>query len=530
MKLIQVNYDQVPHISKRDLAYIKGDERLRPFYKYDFDFGSFEEIINDRKSFPVNRSLLVETLQDQYKGVKSSQATQANIDALATESTFTIITAHQPSLLTGPLYFIYKICSVINLCKRLSEQFPTNKFVPTFILGAEDHDFEEINHFKLFGKTISWETDQKGAVGRMKVDGIRKVLDDTKDILGTSPNAAEIISIFEESLVGADNYYDFVFNYVNRLFSDHGLVIVNMDNAALKGSFAPIIKKEILEQLSEEKVNVTIADMEAAGFKGQATPRAINFFYLSENSRERIVFEEDQYKVLNTAFTFTKDEMLSEIDNHPERFSPNVIVRPLYQEYTLPNLAYVGGGGELAYWTERKSQFEEAGIFFPMLIRRNSVQWNDGGILKQQAKLGLSSLEFLKGEHHLIKDFIAANSEQSLDLTEEKKSLEEIYARIAEKAKAIEAPLEKYVMAEQAKQLKAASQIEGKLVKAIKQKHDVSLNKIKSVKEKQFPDQSLQERKNNFLQQYIKHGQSYIDFLVTHLDPFNKQYLIVEEG
>ena len=530
MKVIKVNYDQVPHISKRDLAYIKGDENLRPFYNYDFSFDAFSQIISDRKSFPVNRNLLVATLKKQYQDQPTSDSTNKNIASLSDDNTFTIITAHQPSLLTGPLYFIYKICSVINLCKRLKEAHPDSDFIPTFILGAEDHDFEEINHFKVFNKSIVWETEQKGAVGRMSIDGIRKVLDETKEILGQSPNAQEISDIFDQSLSTAKTYFDFVFGYVNKLFSKYGLVIINMDNPQLKGSFAPIIKSEVLDNLSQATVNKTIDNIEAAGFKGQATPREINFFYLSENSRERIVFEDDLYKVLNTDFKFSKEEMISEIDTHPERFSPNVIVRPLYQEFTLPNLAYIGGGGELAYWMERKEQFAAAKIFYPMLIRRNSAQWNDGGILKQQAKLGLSSIDFLKGEHNLINNFIEANATEEVDLSEEKKIIEDAFAKMAEKAKAIEGPLEKYVLAEQAKQLKVTNQIEGKLLKVIKQKHDVSLNKIKSLKEKQFPSQSLQERKNNFLQQYIKHGKSYIDFLVTHLDPFVKEYMIVEEG
>jgi len=530
MKIIKVNYDQVPHISKRDLAYIEGDEKLRPFYNYDFDFDAFAQIISDRESFPVDRKLLVDTLQDQYSNIEKSESTDQNISMLSSEDTFTIITAHQPSLLTGPLYFIYKICSVINLCKRLKTEFPQKNFVPTFILGAEDHDFDEINHFQLFGKSVVWETQQQGSVGRMKLDGIRKVLDDTKEILGQSPNALEIIDIFDKSFSTADNYFDFVFNYVNQLFAAYGLVVINMDNSQLKGSFASIIKQEILENLSEQEVNHVITEIEKAGFKGQATPREINFFYLSDNSRERIVLEGELYKVMNTDFSFTKEEMIIEIESHPERFSPNVIVRPLYQEFTLPNLAYVGGGGELAYWMERKSQFAKANIFYPMLIRRNSVQWNDGGILKQQSKLGLSSMDLLKGEHNLINSFIEANATEEIDLTDEKQIIEDAYAKMAEKAKAIEGPLEKYVLAEKTKQLKVVAQVENKLLKTVKQKHDLSLTKIKSLKSKQFPGQSLQERKNNFLQQYIKHGRNYIDFLVTHLDPFVKQYLIVEEG
>lgn len=530
MKLLQVNYNQVPHISKRDLAYIKGDNKLRPFYNYDFSFDAFEKIIEERKNFHVDRKLLVETLSHQYANINASSSTTKNITSLKDDKTFTIITAHQPSLLTGPLYFIYKICSTINLCRRLKKEHPDYNFVPTFILGAEDHDFEEINHLKIFGKSIVWQTDQKGSVGRMSLDGIKEVLAETREILGTSPYANEIIEILEQSHSKGATYFDFVFNYVNEIFAEYGLVVINMDNAQLKGAFAPIIKREIIDSFSESVVKDSISKIEAAGFKGQATPRSINFFYLSDNSRERIVLEDGLYKVINTEFSFSKEEMMQEIEKHPERFSPNVIIRPLYQEFTLPNLAYIGGGGELAYWMERKEQFSDANIFYPMLIRRNSVQWNDGGILKQQAKLGLTSIDLLKGEHNLINDFISANSEQTVDLSEEKNSIEAIFAQIAEKAKAIEAPLEKYVLAEQSKQLKLAAQIEGKMKKAIKQRHDVSLNKIKALKEKQFPTQSLQERKNNFLQQYIKHGKSYIDFLVTHLDPFNKQYLIVEEG
>jgi len=159
----------------------------------------------------------------------------------------------------------------------------------------------------------------------------------------------------------------------NALFGDYGLVIVDANDKALKQLFVPHLEKELIEQVAFKNVNETNKTITALGLNSQVNPRAINLFYISKNLRARIIYEDSVFKVLNTDIAWTKNDLLKHLNESPECFSPNVILRPLYQEVILPNLCYIGGGGELAYWFQLKSNFETNAVPFPILLLRNSV-------------------------------------------------------------------------------------------------------------------------------------------------------------
>ncbi|MGB1216760.1 MAG: bacillithiol biosynthesis protein BshC, partial [Saprospiraceae bacterium] len=182
MKNIQADcqyfsFEETNAFSYFDNAYNQQDERFVPFMNSSPSFDSFETLIQERQDFDVNRSIIVQELQRQHAGRNSSSLVLENINLLADKNTFTIITAHQPSLFTGPLYYIYKIISTIKLCKQLKEKFPDKDFIPIYWSGAEDHDFEEINHFRIFGRKIIWKNDEKGSVGKMSNENIISVID-----------------------------------------------------------------------------------------------------------------------------------------------------------------------------------------------------------------------------------------------------------------------------------------------------------------------------------------------------------------
>lgn len=520
-------FEQVPQLSSKDIAYATEEKTLRPFYKYPVRLESFADVIADKQKNPVNRNVLVEVLEAQYADLDTTEAVKSNIAALADENTFTVITAHQPSLFTGPLYYIYKIISTINLAKKLNEHYSDYKFVPVFVTGGEDHDFEEVNHTYLFNKTLQWESGETGSVGMMKTEGVQPVLEELKDILGNSPHATKIFDIISAAHTSHDRYAMAAIHLVNELFKKDGLVVLGMNNAKLKKLFVPIIKEEIFKQPSQALVQETQEQLEAAGFGGQAHPRAINFFYLCAQTRERIVLKDNIYEVLNTDYTFTKAELEAEIENHPERFSPNVIMRPLFQELVMPNLAYIGGGGELAYWMERQSQFAHFSLNFPMLIRRNSVLWIDKGNAKRMAKVDLSIPEIFQDTEDLIKAYVKENTENELSLKKEKGMLKGIYDIVIQKAREIDPTLVKTVKAEQAKQLNSLAAMEAKLLRAEKQRHDISINQIRSIKERLFYNNGLQERRDNFMSLYLKYGDTFFETLKAHLDVLDKRFVVI---
>jgi bacillithiol biosynthesis cysteine-adding enzyme BshC len=316
---------------------------------------------------------------------------------------------------------------------------------------------------------------------------------------------------------------------VNDLFNRTGLVVLSMDHAELKRRFIPVMEKELMERPSKGFVEAATQQLEEAGFSGQAFPREINLFYLKDQLRERIVWEENSFRVLNTDLTFSPEEMKHELHQHPQRFSPNVVIRPLYQEYILPNLAYIGGGGEIAYWLERKAQFEHFGINFPMLIRRNSVLWIDKGNAKRMNKLDLSLSDLLGDTEALIKDFVKEESDNQLSLKEEKRQLAQLFQGVINRVKAVDPTLVATVKAEIAKQQKSLDQMEGKLIRAEKQKYEIAINQIRNLKDRLFPNNGLQERYDNFMAFYLKHGEAYFNILLEHLDPMKKELLVVIE-
>ena len=531
MRTYRIPFSQIPQLSKRDKAYNNGASNLKDFYQYDVSIEAFEEVLDSRSKFPIDRATLKEVLEDQYAGRDIVRALRNNLNALQSDNCFTIITAHQPSLFTGPLYFIYKIVSTIHLCKRLSERYQDHQFVPVFITGGEDHDFEEINHLNLFNNRIEWQNDENGAVGMMHTDSLREVLEELRNILGDSEQAQDIYKLIYDTHTKHAVYGEAVRALVHQLFGHKGLVIANMNDRRFKQLFTPIVKAELLEQTSKNLIDHTASQLTEIGFKQQAIARDINLFYLRDQIRERIVLEDGVYKVLSTDIQFSEIEIIEELNDYPERFSPNVIMRPLFQELIFPNLAYIGGGGELAYWMERMEQFKHFNIHFPMLIRRNSVLWLDSGMYKKMDKLGLTITQLFEDTDALINQYVYENADESLNFDSEKAQLNTIFDSICEKTEKVDSTLVKTMRAEETKQLKSIEQLESRVVRAEKQKHEVAINQIRSLKEKLFPNNGLQERHDNFLNFYLKYGTRFFEILYQELDPLEKGFVvIVDDG
>lgn len=529
MQTVRIPFINVPQLNKKDIAYATENPALRPFYKYDVKIESFGQIITDKQKENTNRQVLVDALLQQYGQMHPHQKVRENIQSLARENTFTVTTAHQPALFTGPLYYTYKIISTIRLAEELNHFYPDFHFVPVFVSGAEDHDFEEINHANIFQKQIVWENNEKGAVGMMKTHTLKSPLEELRGILGESEQAKSMLNIFATACAFNETYGEATIQVINELYESYGLVVLDMNKPALKKLFIPFAEQELLHQISQPMIEATQEKLEGAGFGGQAHARDINLFYLRDQIRNRIVIEGDLYKVVETGFTFSAREILEELHNHPERFSPNVVLRPLYQELILPNLAYIGGGGEIAYWLERLNQFEHFGINFPMLIRRNSVLWIDKTSQKKIEKLGFNAETMFNDTDWLIRTYVERNASSPLSLEEEKKLLETVFAGILKKTEEVDPSLQKTVLAEQTRQLKTIEQLESRLHRAEKQKHDTAINQIRSLKEKFFPNNGLQERTDNFLPYYLKYGEAYFDLLKAELDPLEPGFIVFIE-
>jgi bacillithiol biosynthesis cysteine-adding enzyme BshC len=294
------------------------------------------------------------------------------------------------------------------------------------------------------------------------------------------------------------------------MFAEYGLVIIDPDDKRLKTEFLEIIKDDIVNQTNFRIVSQSIEKLQSLNIKPQVNPREINVFHLN-GDRKRIEDASDDVLALS-----------------PEQYSPNVVLRPLYQQLILPNLAYVGGPGEIAYWLEYKAMFDHHGILFPVLMPRNFALLADQKTVQQLDKLNLNFMDIFKEHDLLIREYIANISGSEISLNDQAKALKELYDSISEKAAAIDPTLKSSVEAELQKSLNALKNIESKILRSEKQKQEVSINQIKKISEKLFPENTLQERYENFAPYYLKYGKSFIKELKDTFDPFEFKLLIIE--
>ena len=513
--------------------YLDEKPELKAFYHRFPHIENFKDQIEEKaKSSHLERSrkVLFETLRKQYADIDSSKKTLSNIERLKQENTFTITTGHQLNLFTGPLYFLYKIISTINLTKELKIEYPEYNFVPIYWMATEDHDFEEINYFNFNGKKVKWDRLSSGAVGELDLKGLDKVYDVFSKQIGSSENAKKLIDLFKNAYLNHDNLAEATQHLANELFKEHGLVIVDANDADLKRLFIPYIEEELTKQTSFKLVSETNKQLNSlnANYKIQVNPREINLFYLTEGLRERIVEVDGIYSVYGADISWSKSEILKEVNEHPERFSPNVILRPLYQEVILPNLCYIGGGGELAYWFQLKSNFEAVKVPFPMLLLRNSVLIKTGKQAKKLQKLTISDQELFMKQEALITKKIKQFSEVDINFSPQKEHLKRQFEELYKLAEQTDKSFLGAVEAQERKQIKGLEHLEKRLLKAQKRRLKDHTDRITELQDQLFPGQSLQERNLNFSEVYLEYGEDLIPNLIEELRPLQNEFLIIE--
>lgn len=513
------------------IDYISKSNQANKFYDYHITKQDFLNYISENTFDYLNRTVLVNALTRQSKLVSNtSNQSFFNITLLENSNTYTVTTGHQLCLFTGPLYFIYKIVSAINLCKSLKENFSDKNFVPIYWMASEDHDFEEINNANVFGKNIKWNSNQKGSVGEFNTLGLEEVIAELKSILGNTDKTNELISVFEKAYLKHINLTDATRYIVNELFGEYGLVILDGNDVELKHLFKNELKQDIFKNTSFKFVSETITELQK-NYSVQVAPREINVFYKEKELRERIEKQDNRYVVLNTPISFSEDEMNSVIQLSPEKLSPNVVLRPLYQQKILPNIAYVGGPGELAYWLEYKAMFDSYKIHFPILMPRQFVMIADKNVQTKLKKLMLKIDDVFKDGEELVKQFIKIQH-HDINLEETKKQLAEIYISVIETVSNIDKTLVGTAEAEKQKAINSITVIEQKINRALKQKSETEMNQIWGIKEKLFPKGTPQERYDNFTMHYSKHGKLFIENLIQalyyDLDKF--QYTVLLEN
>jgi bacillithiol synthase len=500
------------------LDYIQKKESLKDFYDVFPAPENFNNLLTKKSSSfpPATRSILSSVLQKQYRDITQSDSVKANLASLKNPETLTITTGHQLNIFTGPLYFIYKIVTVINACKMLKQRYPDYNIVPVYWMASEDHDYEEISYFRLYGKKIIWETKQNGPVGRFNTDGFRKILDSFPGDPG----------VFRDAYLKHNRLSDAVRFYVNHLFGDEGLLVIDADDRDLKSILKPVIREDLVNHTTSTLVSKTNNALRNLGYDPQVFCREINFFYLDNNLRARIEKSEKDYQVVDTAIRFTPDQIETLIESSAEKFSPNVILRPLYQEMILPNVAYVGGPAEVVYWLQLKSVFDHFRIPFPALLPRNFAMIVDHTVQRKFEKTGLSMNALFESKNYIFNEWVVKNTKHNLTVGRERSIVQAMFGDLKVRAEEIDKTLGPFIAAEGKRAMNGLEKIEKKMLRAEKRLHTDRLRQIGDVKDLLFPNGSLQERTDNFLNFY-QQDPEFISKLIERLDPFDFNFNIL---
>lgn len=513
MQLQKIPFRSTHAFTEFFLKYIEQQAELKPFYNRFPSLNSFKDQIKERSSFPPStRKVLVSSLQRQYQSLKILPVVEDNIKKLGEATTFTVTTGHQLSIFTGPLYVAFKITTVIKACRQLKAKYPKHHFVPVYWMASEDHDYEEIKSFRLYGKSYTWETVQQGAVGRFH-------LKDFKELLLQIPGE---IGPFREAYTKSTTLAAAVRSYMNALFGAEGLVIIDGDDADLKALLAPVVEEDLFNQGPFHCVAETNRRLAELGLHPPVNPREVNFFFLAENLRGRLDRRGDEFNIVDTSLKFSRKEIESALKKNPEQFSPNVILRPLYQELILPNLAYVGGPAELVYWLELKGVFDQFKIPFPILLPRNFGMVVEAPTARKIGQTRLPLEAFFESKSEVSKRWILQNSSHDLSLAVQAKAIEKILDEVKKRSAAVDPTLERMTDAHGTRAAHMIQTIERKMIRAEKRKQSDSIRQIEAIKDVLFPNGGLQERNDNFLNFY-QPDPKFLQELLLKFDPFDFQ-------
>lgn len=528
-KYTAIPYDQTNSFTRIALDLHRSATHVNAFTNRPFSLSGIPGQIREKQSQSVDRRLLHDTFQRQYSSLKAGKAVQDNIALLPDDKTFTITTGHQLCLFTGPLYFIYKIAHAIKLSRALNDQFPEYRFVPVYWMAGEDHDFAEVASALVNGIKLSWNREHHAEpVGRLKLDTFQELLPELEKALGPGPSATAVVNLVQRCYQAGSTLAEATRMLVHELFGKYGLLVLDPDDAALKRSFLPVIKKEITEQFSFKAV-----DMQSAALKEhyplQIHPREINLFLFRNGSRYRIQRENDGFFIAETGERFSRDTLLRLAEDQPELFSPNVVLRPLYEEFILPNLVYIGGGGELAYWLQLKSAFEACGTVFPMLALRNSYMLLEADHLEKLRQLGIAVKDLFLPTDQLVKKVLDNEGlSNSYDLSSTTEAMVVLFDRLRQQAVNGDNTLGPHVEAHWKRNKWFLDNLEKKLYRSVRIRNEATVRKAGKLKEQLFPGNGLQERKENILTYLHRYGFRLIDRIVALPDAENREFGILE--
>lgn len=538
-----INFSDIPGHQNLFLDYLYEFENVAEFYENDFR--NKENYLKIFKNISENKGQIPSEVSDiifrQYLNLNPSQITQENIKKLSDKKTLAIVTGQQLGILGGPLYTFYKIITAIKLSQFLSERYNDYNFVPVFWLEADDHDFNEVRNVKVIDQsndlqTIGYkeeieEDELRQSVGTIDLDSsINDFFEKLNSVLlqtdFKTANIDKLKNIYKEGRSFKDAFRDIIFNY----FDEQGLVIFDPQDTEVKKILKPVFKKEITDfRAHTEKLVLVSATLEEL-YHAQVKVKPVNLFLLVDGGRYSIEPVENEYRLKRKRKSFTQDQLLELLENEPERFSPNVLLRPICQDYLFPTAFYVGGPSEISYFAQIKPLYELYNIPQPVIYPRSSATILEKSISNSLEKYSVLVNDIFIDVENVKKKIINSIEESSVDemfegITEQiDASFDQLKEKLIDLDKTIADSSNRY----RDKILNNLNDLKSKAEKAQQKKYEVTLRQIDRAAVHLFPNSNLQEREINYIYFSNKYGEEVLKQIFEQLQINKFEHQIIK--
>ncbi len=540
-----INFSEIPKHQNLFLDYLYRFDNVKEFYNNNFrnkeKFSDlFNSISNSKKDKQFHISPII---KNQYSDFQTASAkTIKNIDSLDNPKTIAIVTGQQVGILGGPLYTVYKILTAVRLSNQLNERFNEYKFAPVFWLEGDDHDFNEVRSINIFDNdnqviNIGYKSeieadDAKLSVGNINFDeAINDFMASLDNTLRQSDFKDELLKKLNDFYAPAKSFKQSFKELIFWLFDEYGLVIFDPQDIAIKNILKPIFKKEVndFQQHTKRLIQVS-AELEEL-YHAQVKVKPVNLFYHTDDGRYSVEPVDEIFKLRRKRKQFTKEEILNEIEEHPERFSANVLLRPICQDYLLPTGFYIAGPSEIAYFAQINPLYDFYKIQAPVIYPRTSVTLIEINVNAALDKYDLTLKDIFSELNELKHKVIADLSDNNINnsFVNAENEIELIFDRIKENLFAIDKTLVDSSAKYKEKVFSVFNELKNKAVKAQENKHETTVRQLTRISHLLYPNDNLQEREINFTYFYNKYGSELIKKIYDEMsiNEFEHQIIIV---
>ncbi|PEP62484.1 bacillithiol biosynthesis cysteine-adding enzyme BshC [Bacillus pseudomycoides] len=521
--------------------YMKGRKEVQAFFDYPLTEDGFGRRLYDLRDKKFFRQDLVAHLLEYNTNLRAGEHTLRNIEALADENTYVVVGGQQAGLLTGPLYTVHKIISILQLAKEKEATLGV-RVVPVFWIAGEDHDIDEINHMfvtknKKIKKTIFHDRHPKKASASefdLSIEDCRKWIEEIFKTYPETNFTKDVLQFVEDALQNSRTYVDFFAHLIMKLFVDSGLILVDSHHPALRklevSFFKQILSRYKEVQMSLQKQQQLVKEQ---GYKPIIETKSNAVHIFMQIDEERVLLEEENGKFVGKdgIYSFSYEELIAEMEKSPERFSNNVVTRPLMQEYIFPTLAFIGGPGEIAYWSELQQVFHVLGFQMPPVVPRLTISYMERDIITDLHDLQLQESDpFVNDIDMLREEWLSNQIEEPIDnqFIEATEKMMDVHTSLQQFVKKIDPGLQQFAEKNERKIKEQIELLERMLKRNVEKKHEVELNKFRRLQYALRPLGAPQERVWNICYYLNQFGLDFVERVMKQSYSWNGNHHIIK--